>query len=72
MVVYPFDPTELLPAEAGEPRLREAHFTTRDRETLVIWVAPAAPGQLTILYFPGNAGTLADRVPRFFGFLNRL
>lgn len=29
------------------------------------WYRPAAPGQPTLLYFHGNAGSLTDRIPRF-------
>lgn len=64
-VVYPFDDTYATPAEAGAPVLRETVFETTDGSRLIVWQAPAADGQPTIVYFPGNAGTLADRARRF-------
>ena len=69
--VYPFDHHLSHPAEIGEPRLSEARFTTQDGETLVLWQAKPQKGKPTILYFPGNAGALADRVGRFRAFLDR-
>ena len=62
-VVYPFDATRTAPADAGEPRLAETAFETADGERLVLWQAPPPEGAPVVLFFPGNAGTLADRVP---------
>lgn len=70
-VVYPFDRKGMTPAEAGEPRLRDAGLQTPDGERLVVWSARAKPGRPTLLYFPGNAGTLARRIGRFRAFLDR-
>jgi len=70
MMVYPFDPTHVSPADAGVPKLREVRFKS-DGETLVLWVAKPKAGKPTILYFHGNAGNLANRAPRFRSFLNR-
>jgi len=39
-------------------------LATPDGETLVLWVSPAKPGQPTILFLHGNAGTIADRADR--------
>ena len=64
-MVYPFDASYATPVLAGEPRLAEARFVTDDGEELVVWRAPAETGKPTLLYLPGNAGGLKDRVARF-------
>lgn len=70
-VVYPFDRTMTPPGAAGEPRLTAKTHKTEDGETLILWAAQPNPGRPTILYFSGNAGTLADRVGRFRALLDR-
>ena len=52
------------PAEVGLTGVTRQTLTTPDGETLVLWVAPAAAGRPTILYFHGNAGSIADRADR--------
>jgi len=69
-VVYPFDTTYVSPAEAGASALTETRFDTPDGARLVIWQASAPEGQPTIVYFPGNAGTLQDRAIRFAEFVD--
>lgn len=64
-MIYPFDSAYSTPEEAGVPDLHEQRFTTSDGETLVLWKAEAAPGHPTVLYLPGNAGTLEGRAERF-------
>jgi alpha-beta hydrolase superfamily lysophospholipase len=63
--IYPFDATHATPILAGEPRLAERRFSTFDGEQLVYWTHSAQGNRPTILYFPGNAGGLKDRVSRF-------
>ncbi len=70
-VVYPFDETRTAPAETGETRLTEGAFTTDDGERLVVWTAAPGPDRPMVLYLPGNAGTLADRTPRFTWLIDR-
>ena len=70
-MIYPFDATYATPEVAGEPRLSELRFTTGDGEELIVWRAEAQPGQPTLLYFPGNAGGLKDRVDRFSRLIDR-
>lgn len=69
--VYPFDSTRVLPAQAGDDRLREVMLETPDGETLILWVAAPGEDEPTILYLPGNAGNLATRMPRFSYFLDQ-
>ena len=67
-VVYPFSATYSAPADT---RLQERKFRTADGETLILWHAPAPGTRPTVLYFPGNAGTLADRTKRFQALIDR-
>ncbi|MGA7383883.1 MAG: alpha/beta hydrolase [Methylocella sp.] len=53
------------PAQAGMNGVEDLRLTTDDGETLVAWYVPAKDGHPLILYFHGNGGALADRVPRF-------
>jgi fermentation-respiration switch protein FrsA (DUF1100 family) len=70
-MIYPFDATYMTPDVSGEPRLKETRLKTEDNEELIVWRAPAAEGQPTLIYFPGNAGGLKDRVERFGDLLDR-
>ncbi|MDR6264568.1 alpha/beta hydrolase [Roseobacter sp. N2S] len=70
-ILYPFDPTEVTPETAGEPRLTVKRLRTSDDEHLVIWVAPPKASKPTIIYFHGNAGNLALRTQRFNRMLDR-
>ena len=60
--LYPFDSEYSAPID---PRLLEQRLDTPDGETLVIWHTAAEAGKPTLVYLPGNAGTLADRSTRF-------
>ena len=53
------------PADAGMSGVEELRLATDDGETIVAWHAPPREGRPLILYFHGNGGSLADRVPRF-------
>lgn len=61
-MVYPLDPTEVSPANAGVPQMQAVRFTS-DKETLVLWVAKPKAGKPVILYFQGNAETLPTARP---------
>jgi uncharacterized protein len=52
------------PVAVGLTGVRAATLATPDGETLVLWYAPAQGTQPTILFFHGNAGTIADRAAR--------
>jgi uncharacterized protein len=52
------------PAAVGLAGVTAEALATPDGETLVLWYAPAAAGQPTILYFHGNGGEIADRADR--------
>jgi fermentation-respiration switch protein FrsA (DUF1100 family) len=53
------------PADSEVPEMRPLRYPTADGLELTAWYAPSRAGaaqrQLTIVYFHGNAGTLADR-----------
>lgn len=70
-IIYPFDPTEIPPEKAGEPRLTAKKLHSPDGETLVIWVAAPKKSKPVIVYFHGNAGNLALRTQRFNRMLDR-
>lgn len=65
------DPVRTRPAEAGLPGVEEVEIATRDGERVIAWWGKARPGQPTLLYFHGNAGSLADRSERIARFLAR-
>ncbi|KAB7615412.1 alpha/beta hydrolase [Amylibacter sp. SFDW26] len=71
LFIYPFDPTHVTPAQAGEPRLSEYKLATDDGETLILWARPAKGNKATVLYFHGNAGNLASRAQRFDRLIDR-
>ncbi|MEM8627511.1 MAG: alpha/beta hydrolase [Pseudomonadota bacterium] len=69
--VYPSDPQRISPAAVGLPMVMERPLRTPDGETLITWWhAPPQPTSPTILYFPGNGGTPADRAPRIRAFID--
>lgn len=53
------------PDSLGLAGVNEIALRTPDGETVVAWYAAAASGQPTLLYFHGNAGSLANRAERF-------
>jgi hypothetical protein len=52
------------PEVLGLSGVSEHRVTTPDGETIVLWHAPAQPGQPTILFFHGNGGEISDRPER--------
>ncbi len=63
-LMYLADSTYTKPGEAELVGVREETLETADGEKIILWYSPAAPGQPTLLYLHGNAGTLADRAER--------
>jgi uncharacterized protein len=51
--------------------MRAESIGSTDGLTLTAWYAPAKPGERTIVYFHGNAGTLGDRHERVLAYLQR-
>lgn len=65
------DSRRVSPAELGLSGVSEITLPTPDGETLVAWYARAKPGEPTLLYFHGNAGSLATRVERVRKYVER-
>ena len=63
-LIYLPDTDREAPAEAGLSGVREVVLETPDGARLIAWYVPAARGKPTLLYFHGNAGSLADRADR--------
>ena len=68
-LMYFPDRSRTLPTEAGLHEVEERVIDTPDGARLVAWYGKAHPGQPTILYFHGNAGSLAARAPRIERFM---
>ena len=60
-LIYHPDPTRIQPEAIGLSAFSEEILATADGERIVTWHAPPQPGQPTLLYFHGNAGTLSAR-----------
>ncbi len=65
------DSRRVSPAALGLSGVSEITLPTSDGETLVAWYARAKPGEPTLLYFHGNAGSLATRVERVRKYVER-
>lgn len=62
MMYFP-DPQRIDPVAVAIDA-EEVDFPSGDGVNLVGWYRPAQPGQPTVLYFPGNAGSVAWRAER--------
>src|SRR5262249_11190567 len=65
LLLYHPTRTRTPPARARFPVAQEITLGTSDGERLIGWHVPARPEKPVVLYFHGNAGTLAYRVDRF-------
>jgi fermentation-respiration switch protein FrsA (DUF1100 family) len=67
---YLYFPDKQRPAAdlAGVASLREFELVTSDGLRLLAWYLPPARGRPVVLYFHGNAGSIANRVPRLADF----
>src|SRR5271165_3164333 len=52
------------PAAAGFPEAEEVVLETRDGERVIAWHVPPRPGHPLVIYFHGNAETVANRIDR--------
>src|SRR5580704_3397721 len=57
-------PGRISPAAAGLPEAEEIVLTTSDGERVIAWHVPPRPDRPVVIYFHGNAETIAKRVPR--------
>lgn len=70
-LMYFPDTAHFTPAEAGLPDVSEHAIATPDGARVLAWYGRAAPGQPTILYFHGNAGSLETRSERIRKYMAR-
>jgi len=59
--IYVPDPKRVDPKEIGLAPLEEIVFKATDGTKLIAWYQPAKPGKPTLLYLPGNSGSVAAR-----------
>src|SRR4029079_9651801 len=57
--------TRTAPGAAGLPGAEPVELRTSDGERVIIWHIAPQPGKPVLVYFHGNAGSLAWRVDRF-------
>lgn len=65
------DTARIAPTEVGLDAVNELTLETSDGARLIAWYGKAQPGQPTLLYFHGNAGSLATRAERIKKYLTR-
>ncbi|MEM6664764.1 MAG: alpha/beta hydrolase [Pseudomonadota bacterium] len=63
--LYPGGGRDVPPQVVGLPNVDVVSLETPDGETLTAWHSPADDGRPTVLFFHGNAGTLANRADVF-------
>jgi len=63
-LMYFPDRARTLPSQVGLPDVEERALRTPDGARVMAWYGKAKPGQPTLLYFHGNAGSLANRAER--------
>jgi fermentation-respiration switch protein FrsA (DUF1100 family) len=68
-LMYFPDRARTLPVQAGLVGVEERVLNTPDGARIIAWYGKARPGAPTILYFHGNAGSLAARAPRIERFM---
>lgn len=69
-LMYHPEPGRTEPAAVGLSQVSERIIETPDGETVLAWYGKAQPGQPTLLYFHGNAGSLASRSERIAKYLS--
>jgi uncharacterized protein len=69
-LMYFPDRTYTRPAEVGLLNVEERALKTPDGARIITWYGKARPGQPTLLYFHGNAGSLAVRAERIRRFMD--
>ncbi len=62
---------QLAPHHYGLYEMEEIELTAQDGTKTKAWYKPAPKGKLTMLYYHGNAGNLADRTEKLEAFLRR-
>lgn len=70
-LMYHPEPQRTEPSEVGLTQVSERVLEAPDGEKVIAWYGKARPGQPTLLYFHGNAGSLASRSERIAKYLAR-
>lgn len=70
-LMYFPDPVHVSPRDAGLTGVEEIALRPPDGTSVLGWYRPAEPSKPTLLYFHGNAGSLASRVGRMLYFASR-
>lgn len=70
-LLYFPDTRRIAPSSVGLDMVRELEIATPDGERVIAWYGAARPGQPTLLYFHGNAGSLTTRSERISKYLQR-
>jgi fermentation-respiration switch protein FrsA (DUF1100 family) len=68
-LMYFPDPRRTPPLALALEGVKERSLAAGDGERIIAWHAQAAPGRPTLLYFHGNAGSLAARAERISAFM---
>ncbi|MGD9924269.1 MAG: alpha/beta hydrolase [Pseudorhodoplanes sp.] len=64
LMYFPYS-ERMMPADADFPQATELELKSRDGVRILAWTVAPKPGKPVVLYFHGNGGSLAHRVPRF-------
>lgn len=70
-LIYHPSRTRTPPAEAGLAGVEERTLVMPDGARVLAWYGKARPGEPTILYFHGNAGSLVERAERVRRFMSQ-
>lgn len=70
-LMYFPDSERVDPKDEGLAGIEERHLPSDDGADVMAWYGKAKPGQPTLLYFHGNAGSLASRSERIRKYMNR-
>lgn len=70
-LMYFPEPERIAPKDEGLADIEERHLRAEDGADVIAWYGKAKPGQPTLLYFHGNAGSLASRSERIRKYTNR-
>jgi fermentation-respiration switch protein FrsA (DUF1100 family) len=64
LMYFPYA-VRMAPADADFPQAKEVELTAADGVRILAWAVPPKAGKPVVLYFHGNGGSVAHRVPRF-------
>jgi uncharacterized protein len=65
LLFFPEKGLPMQPCDVGLSRFEEIFFESADETQLHAWFIPGSIANKTIIYFHGNAGNIAGRLPKF-------